>query len=58
MGPKERERRFARQRVDRRHKGIVVRQGRPPTWTTGEKAVLVLFFALAFALAAVLFAVI
>jgi hypothetical protein len=52
--PKGRERRLARQRVDRSHRGVVVRgvvvrQRRPPPWTRGEKAVLVLSLALIFA---------
>ena len=43
MSPKERERRLAIQRVDRSHRGtVVVRERRPPPWTRGEKAVLVL----------------
>jgi hypothetical protein len=54
VGPKERERRLARQRVDRSHRGVVVRgvvvrQRRPPPWTLGEKAVLVLSLAFIFA---------
>jgi hypothetical protein len=53
VGPKERERRLARQRVDRSHRGVVVRgvvvRRRPPLWTLGEKAVLVLSLALIFA---------
>ena len=48
--PKERERRLAKQRVDRSHRGVVVvRQCRPPPWTRGEKAVLVLSLAFLFA---------
>jgi hypothetical protein len=49
--PKERERRLAKQRVDRSHRGVVVvvRQCRPPPWTTGEKAVLALSIAILFA---------
>ncbi len=50
MGPKERKRRLAKQRVDRSHRRGVDRQRRPPAWTVGEKAVLVL--SLAFLLAA------
>ena len=60
MGPKERERRLTKQRVDRSHRGVVVRQSHPPPWTLGEKAVLILSFALLFAamvLAVVLFLV-
>jgi hypothetical protein len=49
VGPKERERRLAEHRVDRSHRGVVVRQRRPPLWTRGEKAVLVLILALIFA---------
>ena len=49
--PKERERRLAKQRVDRSHRGVVVvvRQCRPPPWTTGEKALLALSIAILFA---------
>jgi hypothetical protein len=47
--PRERERRLAKQRVDRSHRGIVVRQRRPPPWTLGEKDVLVLSLAFIFA---------
>jgi hypothetical protein len=50
MGPKERKRRLAKQRVDRSHRRGVDRQRRPPAWTVGEKDVLVL--SLAFLLAA------
>ena len=49
VGPKERERRLAKQRVDRSHRGVVVRQCRPPPWTMGEKDVLVLSLAFIFA---------
>ena len=54
VGPKERERRLARQRVDRSHRGVVVRgvvvrQRRPPPLTPGEKAMLVLSLAFIFA---------
>ena len=49
MSPKERERRLTKQRVDRSHRGVVVRQCRPPPWTRGEKAVLVLSLAFIFA---------
>ena len=56
MGPKERERRLAKQRVDRSHRGVVVRQYRPPPWTLEEKVVLVL--SLAFIFAAMLLAVV
>ena len=58
MGPKERERRLAKQRVDRSYRGAVVRQRRYPLWTIEEKVVLVLCLALIFAaaiLAVVLF---
>ena len=49
VGPKERERRLAKQRVDRSHRGGVVRQRRSPPWTMGEKDVLVLSLAFIFA---------
>jgi hypothetical protein len=49
VGPKERERRLAKQRVDRSHRGVVVRHRRPPPWTLGEKDVLVLSLAFIFA---------
>jgi hypothetical protein len=54
MEPKGRERRLARQQVDRSHRGVVVRgvvvgQRRPPPLTPGEKAVLVLSLAFIFA---------
>jgi hypothetical protein len=58
VGPKERERRLTKQRVDRSHRGVSVRQRRSPPWTIGEKAVLILSLALLFAamvLAVVLF---
>jgi hypothetical protein len=61
VGPKERERRHAKQRIDRSHRGVVVvvvRHRRPPPWTIGEDAVLVLSLAFSFAataLAAVMF---
>ena len=43
MGPKERERRLAEQRVDRSHRRRgVVRRRRSPRWTLGEQAALVL----------------
>ena len=50
VGPKERERRLAKRRVDRSHRrrGNRRRHRRPP-WTSGEKAVLVLSFAFLFA---------
>ena len=60
MGPKERKRRLAKQRVDRSHRGVVERQHRTPAWTMGEKAALVLCLALIFAgvvLTAVVFVV-
>ncbi len=47
--PQERERRLTKQRVDRSHRGVAVRQFRPPPWTIGEKAVLVLSLAFIFA---------
>ena len=47
--PKERERRLAKQRVDRSQRGVGVRQCRPPPWTTGETAVLALSIAILFA---------
>jgi hypothetical protein len=47
--PQERERRLTKQRVDRSHRGVAVRQCRPPPWTMGEKAVLVLSLAFIFA---------
>jgi hypothetical protein len=50
VGPTERERRLAGQRPDCRHRrGAVVSKRRPPQWTRGEKAVLVLILALIFA---------
>jgi hypothetical protein len=50
VGPKERERRLAKQRVDRSHRGVVVvRHRRPPPWTRGEMDVLVLSLAFIFA---------
>jgi hypothetical protein len=49
VSPKERERRLAKQRVDRSHRGVVVRLRRPPPWTMGEKDVLVLSIAFIFA---------
>jgi hypothetical protein len=58
MRPKERERRLAKQRVDRSHRGVVVRQRRPPAWTRGEKAVLVLSLTFIFAAITFIFAAI
>ena len=58
VGPKERERRLTKRRVDRTHRRGVGRRRRNPLWTRGEKAVLVLSLALVFAaviLAVVLF---
>ena len=55
MGPKERKRRLAKQRVDRSHRRVLVRQQRTPPWTIGEKAALVL--CLAFILAGVVLTV-
>jgi hypothetical protein len=49
VGPKERKRRLAKQRVDLSHRRVVVCQHRPPPWTIGEKAALVLCLALIFA---------
>ena len=51
MGPKERERRLAKQRVDRSHRtrGRVRRYRRPLPWTLGEKDALVLSLAFIFA---------
>jgi hypothetical protein len=49
VGPKERKRRLAKQRVDRSHRRGVDRQRRPPAWTVGEKDVLVLSLAFIFA---------
>jgi hypothetical protein len=51
VSPKERERRFAEQRVDRSHRsrGSRHRRYRRPPWTRGEKAVLVMCLALIFA---------
>jgi hypothetical protein len=49
VGPKERKRRLAKQRVDRSHRGVFVRQHRPPALTRGEKAVVVLSLAFLFA---------
>lgn len=54
VGPKERERRLAEQRVDRSHRRGVSSRGqrrgrRPPPWTLGEKAALVLSLAFIFA---------
>jgi hypothetical protein len=57
VGPKGRERRLAIHLVDRSHRGVVVvRRRRPPPWTMGEKAVLVL--SLAFILAGMVLAVV
>jgi hypothetical protein len=59
VGPKERERRLAKQRVDRSHRrrGVVVRPGRrSPPWTLGEKAALVIN--LAFVVAGMVLAVV
>jgi hypothetical protein len=50
VGPKERERWFAKQRVDRSHRGRHGRRGRrPPPWTREKRAELVLSLALLFA---------
>lgn len=58
MGPRERERRLANQRIDRSHRRRSDSLPRPPSWTRLEKAVLVLSLALigvAVILAVVLF---
>jgi hypothetical protein len=57
VSPKERERRLAKQRVDRSHRrrGRRLRHRRPP-WTMGEKDVLVL--SLAFIFAAIVLAIV
>jgi hypothetical protein len=47
--PQERERRLTKQRVDRSHRGVAVRQSRPTPWTLGEKDVLILSLAFIFA---------
>jgi hypothetical protein len=49
--PKGRELRLAKHLVDRSHRGVVVRRRRPPPWTLGEKAALVLCLAFIFAAA-------
>ncbi len=49
MGPKERKRRLAKQRVDCSHRRVVDRQDCTPPWTIGEKAALVLCLAFIFA---------
>jgi hypothetical protein len=50
VGPKERKRRLAKQRVDRSHRTRGNRRvHRRTPWTRGEKAVLVLSFAFLFA---------
>jgi hypothetical protein len=51
VSPKERERRLAKQRIDRSHRstGGRRRRRRPLPWTLGEKAVLVLCLAFIFA---------
>ena len=50
VGPKERERRLAKQRVDRSHRTRGNRRvHRRTPWTRGEKAVLVLSLAFIFA---------
>ena len=46
MGPRERKRRLANQRIDRSHRRRSDIRHRPPSWTKGEKAVLVLSYAL------------
>ena len=58
VGPKELKRRVPKQRVDRSHRGVAVRQCCRPPWTIGEKAVLFLSLAIMFVdivLAVVLF---
>ncbi len=47
--PQERERRLTKQRVDRSHRGVTVRQRHPPLWTLGEKAVIIVSLAFLFA---------
>jgi hypothetical protein len=54
VGPKDRKRRLAKQRVDRSHRKVVDRQRRPPAWTMEEKAVLILSLAFLFAVTMVL----
>jgi hypothetical protein len=49
VGPIERERRLAKHLVDRSHRGVAVRQRRPPSGTLGEEAALVLSLAFIFA---------
>ena len=49
VSPKERKRRLAKHLVDRNHRGVVLRYRRPPSWTLGEKAALVLSLAFIFA---------
>ena len=51
VGPKERERRLAKQRVDRSHRTRNGRRRRrhPPAWTKGEKAALVVCLSVLFA---------
>ena len=51
VGPKERERRLAKQRVDRSHRRRTGRRRlhRTPAWTKGEKAALVVCLSVLFA---------
>ena len=49
VGPKERKRRLAKQRVDRSHRRVIDGQHRTPPWTRRKKAELVLSLALIFA---------
>ena len=51
VGPKERERRLAKQRVDRSHRrrGGIRGRGRPRPWTRSKKGEFVLSIALPFA---------
>ncbi len=53
VGPKERQRRLAKQRIDRSHRREDRQLG--PRWTTGEKVVL--FLSLALTVVAVILAV-
>jgi hypothetical protein len=49
VSPKRSKRRLATHLVDRSHRGVAVRQCRPPPWTPGEKAALVLSLTFIFA---------
>jgi hypothetical protein len=48
VSPKGRQRRLAEHLVDRSHRGVV-RRRRPPPWTPGQKALLVMSLASIFA---------